>query len=177
MKHFVVDDDAVKRGIPFRRTQRGRYAIKIGDHGIIWVSKRLARLSGSDMVVNEGSAYRSDNGSVVINSHSDPVSSHQALVLLRITAQPARRRVTYDLPENQVFMRCPVVRKYGFYTHRWHELLAWMEPEQETTVTITSRFRDIIIAPLIIRYDGDNVFCNQIAAPEGVPKEGSAIHV
>jgi hypothetical protein len=173
---FVVDDDVVSSGIPFRKTQRGRYAFKLGDHGIIWVSKRLARLSGPSMVITEGSPYRSDNGSVVINSHINPANSDFALVLLRITAQPARRQVTYDLPEEQVIMRCPVVRQHGSFTHRWHELLAWMEPEQQTTVTIKSQFRDITIAPLIIRYDGDNVYCNQIGVPLGAQEQGSQVH-
>ena len=174
---FVIDDDAVKRGIPFRKTQRNNYAINIGDHGIIWVSKQLARLSKPAMVIMEGSPQRSDRGAVAINSHFCLENRNKALVLLRITAVPARRQVTYDLPETQVIMSCPVVRQFGSNTHRWHEVLAWMEPGQVTTATIKSQFRDISIMPLIIRYDGDEVFCNQMSAPEGLRQEGSECHV
>ena len=168
MRCFSVEDNGVVQGIPIRRTNTKHYVAAIGDHGLIHVSEKLGQLARPGWLIYEGTANRSDNNRVVINSYNDPQSRSKALVLLRITAVPARKRVTYNLPSDQVLIRCPVSRPYGQRTHRWHEVLAWMNPGQNVVVEISSIFPEIEIAPLEIRYDGESLVCLQPSVDEKV---------
>ena len=144
-----------------------------GDHGLVRVSMRAALAAGPALLILEGVPFI-DEGEL----HIDPAvdgSDDRALLFLQMTAMPARKRVSYDLPAVQILARRPIERPFGRRTHRWHEVVGWVRPQQHVVVSIDSLFPQIKIDPLRIDYDGYATPIVHQPATEPIPSGGNHV--
>ncbi len=167
---FEVTDDAVRNGFKFRRTKRKHYVLPIGDSGLIRISNELGKSICPEFILRKGTPVKIGHNQAMLTAAEQPDATDDAVVLLRITALPARKRVSYGIPADQVLMTSPVVRSFGTKTHRWHELLVVMKPGQTVRAHIISVFPNIEIDPLEIHYDGASVTCCQSGQMDARPE-------
>lgn len=176
MRCYTVNENAkVDAFFQLSRGRRGNYFLPVGDHGrggkTVYVSKAVLGQATDDKVVNAFPATH-ETGNFVLTAYNGGSSAEQALVLLRVPAEPARKRVFYHIDEDRIVTRGRVVRQFGKRFHRWQELLVVLNPGDEVVVQLDSVFDTIVIEPLVVKYDGTTVTCEQReSAPEPVPGE------